>query len=158
MVEFVVRVPDNTPPESRVYLAGDSPVLGEWSARGVALEPGDDGTHRASLDLPLGFNGRFLITLGTWREVENGGRGHELPPRELHVTGPLAVEVYVRGWGRSSIHYHPDFASQFLPHSRTLSVWLPPGYDLEPERHFPVFYMQDGQNLYDPETAFAGNP
>jgi len=37
-------------------------------------------------------------------------------------------------------------------------VWLPPRYDAEQnaERHYPVFYLNDGQNLFDPSTAFAG--
>jgi predicted alpha/beta superfamily hydrolase len=60
--------------------------------------------------------------------------------------------------GRSDIRHHRDFAARFLPHTRTLSVWLPPGYDPGAARRFPVLYMQDGQNLFDPETAFAGNP
>jgi predicted alpha/beta superfamily hydrolase len=29
---------------------------------------------------------------------------------------------------------------------------------LNSERRFPVVYLHDGQNLFDPETAFAGNP
>ena len=35
-------------------------------------------------------------------------------------------------------------------------VYLPPGYP-EPNRRYPVLYMQDGQNLFDPATAFGGN-
>lgn len=35
-------------------------------------------------------------------------------------------------------------------------VWLPPGY--EQGGHYPVLYLHDGQNLFDPRTAFAGNP
>lgn len=35
-------------------------------------------------------------------------------------------------------------------------VYLPPCYG-ESDRRYPVFYLQDGQNLFDPETAFAGN-
>lgn len=33
---------------------------------------------------------------------------------------------------------------------------LPPGYDSSDAR-YPVLYLQDGQNLFDPSTAFAGN-
>jgi predicted alpha/beta superfamily hydrolase len=33
-------------------------------------------------------------------------------------------------------------------------VYLPPGYDSIPQRRFPVLYMQDGQNLFDPETSY----
>lgn len=31
-------------------------------------------------------------------------------------------------------------------------VYLPPGYDAK--ARYPVFYLQDGQNLFDPATAF----
>jgi predicted alpha/beta superfamily hydrolase len=158
MVEVVVRMPEETPPGRTVFLAGDGPALGDWSAAGVALDRQPDGTHRVALDLPAGFRGRFLVTLGTWREAEGDGRGHELPPRELHADGPPTVEARVRGWGQTSVSYHPDFPSRLLPHARTISVWLPPGYGLEPQRRFPVFYMHDGQNLFDAHTAFAGNP
>ena len=34
-------------------------------------------------------------------------------------------------------------------------VYLPPGYDEEPERHYPVLYLQDGQNLFDGRTSFV---
>jgi predicted alpha/beta superfamily hydrolase len=158
MVEFVVRVPETTPPWQPVFLAGDGPVLGEWSADAVRLDRWEDGTYRARVELPHGFRGRFLLTLGRWRDAEAAGRGHERPPRELHVTGPLTVEANVANWGREGVRYHHGFESRFVPFSRTLAVWLPPGYDLEPARHYPVLYMHDGQNLFDPETAFAGNP
>ena len=35
-------------------------------------------------------------------------------------------------------------------------MYLPPGYDASGAR-YPVLYMQDGQNLFDAATAFAGN-
>jgi predicted alpha/beta superfamily hydrolase len=54
------------------------------------------------------------------------------------------------------IEYHHAFPSRFLPHPRTLSVWLPPGYEQVPELRLPVFYLHDGQNLFDPATAFGG--
>jgi len=34
-------------------------------------------------------------------------------------------------------------------------VYLPPGYN-ETGNRYPVLYMQDGQNLFDPATAFGG--
>jgi predicted alpha/beta superfamily hydrolase len=158
MVEFVVRVPENTTPDSRVYLAGDGPVLGDWSATGAPLDRSDDGTYRAKLDLPAGFRGRFLVTLGRWREAESDGNGHEVAPRPVLADGPSPIEVEVRGWDQSSIDYHPEFPSHFVARARTLSVWTPPGYGLEPQRRFPVFYMHDGQNLFDASTAFGGVP
>lgn len=32
---------------------------------------------------------------------------------------------------------------------RDVTVWLPPGYDDEPDRRYPVLFMQDGQHLFD---------
>jgi predicted alpha/beta superfamily hydrolase len=39
---------------------------------------------------------------------------------------------------------------------RDLAVYLPPSYD-HTDRGYPVLYMQDGQNLFDPEASFAGS-
>ena len=41
---------------------------------------------------------------------------------------------------------------------RSVSVWLPPGYDhrLHAARRYPVLYMHDGQNVFDPASAFLG--
>ncbi len=41
---------------------------------------------------------------------------------------------------------------------RAVSIWVPPGYDRErnAKRRYPVVYMQDGQNLFSPGSAFGG--
>jgi predicted alpha/beta superfamily hydrolase len=49
---------------------------------------------------------------------------------------------------------HDQFQSQFLPDDRDVIVYLPPGYDTRTEERYPVLYLQDGQNLFDPQTAF----
>jgi predicted alpha/beta superfamily hydrolase len=46
--------------------------------------------------------------------------------------------------------------SEILGGEREVIVLLPPGYENEPQKRYPVLYMHDGQNLFDPETAFAG--
>lgn len=47
-------------------------------------------------------------------------------------------------------------ASRFGVAGRTVRVWLPDGYDAEPQRRYPVLYLMDGQNLFDARTAFLG--
>jgi predicted alpha/beta superfamily hydrolase len=49
---------------------------------------------------------------------------------------------------------HEQFASRFLRNKRDLIVYLPPGYDQQPSRRFPVLYLHDGQNLFDGSTSF----
>ncbi len=51
-----------------------------------------------------------------------------------------------------------ELQSRIFRNTRMLRVWLPPGYSA-PEnqgRHYPVFYLNDGQNLFDPATAYIG--
>ena len=57
----------------------------------------------------------------------------------------------------SQLRRHDAFHSEFLERDRDVLVWLPPGYDTGPavlNRRYPVLYMHDGQNLFEPETAF----
>ncbi len=41
-----------------------------------------------------------------------------------------------------------------LNRSRTIRIYLPPGYD-ESKKRYAVWYMHDGQNLFDHNTAFS---
>ena len=48
-----------------------------------------------------------------------------------------------------------DVYSPQLHNLRDIFVYLPPSYQNSTKR-YPVLYMQDGQNLFDPATSFAG--
>src|SRR5438132_12351631 len=54
------------------------------------------------------------------------------------------------------LRLHPRFPSRYLSTARDLIVYLPPGYD-QSDARYPVFYLQDGQNLFDAATAFGGS-
>jgi predicted alpha/beta superfamily hydrolase len=51
-----------------------------------------------------------------------------------------------------------ELHSRIFRNTRMLRIWLPPRYDApgNETRHYPVFYLNDGQNLFDRATAFAG--
>jgi enterochelin esterase-like enzyme len=51
-----------------------------------------------------------------------------------------------------------EFHSRIFRNQRMLRVWLPPGYSAAENqaRFYPIFYLNDGQNLFDPATAFIG--
>jgi enterochelin esterase-like enzyme len=51
-----------------------------------------------------------------------------------------------------------EFQSRIFRNTRMLRVWLPPGYSAAENqgRHYPIFYLNDGQNLFDPATAYIG--
>jgi predicted alpha/beta superfamily hydrolase len=53
------------------------------------------------------------------------------------------------------LRLHRSFPSRYLSAKRDIIVYVPPDYDEDPERRYPVLYMQDGQNLFDPQTSFV---
>src|SRR5687767_10744895 len=56
----------------------------------------------------------------------------------------------------SMFHVH-DIPSQHLDSTRRITVWLPPESRVRRVSRYPVLYLNDGQNLFDPARAFAGN-
>jgi predicted alpha/beta superfamily hydrolase len=52
------------------------------------------------------------------------------------------------------LHTHRSFRSGFLSKERDVVVYLPPGYEDDDARRYPVLYLQDGQNLFDGATSF----
>jgi len=69
-----------------------------------------------------------------------------MTPRGLLAAGEPTAHPRLR--------LHRAFRSHHLPGQRDVIVYVPPGYDEQPERDYPVLYMQDGQNLFDPRTSF----
>jgi len=51
-------------------------------------------------------------------------------------------------------HYKPFYTKLIAP--RPVDVWLPDAVKLDTQERYPVLYMHDGQNLFDPGTAFLG--
>src|SRR3954464_15392870 len=49
-----------------------------------------------------------------------------------------------------------EIQSLYLGVTRQLTVWTPPRSRRRVDR-YPVLYLNDGQNLFDPARAFAGN-
>jgi predicted alpha/beta superfamily hydrolase len=70
----------------------------------------------------------------------------------MAYTGALS-EIRAKDQGR--IRMHPRFASRYLSTPRDIVVYIPPGYDSS-AASCPVLYLQDGQNLFDPHTAYGG--
>lgn len=54
-----------------------------------------------------------------------------------------------------TLQRHAQFPSRLVK-PRTVDVWLPPHYGTEIGSRWPVIYMHDGQNLFEPAAAFGG--
>ena len=102
------------------------------------------------------------------REVEGGANykfvGKDGEGREIWFSDPHARRFdyddfgeYSLIYGTSASHlerYHA-FHADALGNDRDLFLYLPPGYEGAGEKRYPVLYMHDGQNLFDPAAPFG---
>ncbi len=51
-----------------------------------------------------------------------------------------------------NVVYERAFSSEFVT-ARDVEIWLPPSYETAPEKRYPVIYMHDGQNVFDPAAS-----
>jgi len=167
-VHFAVQVPQETPRYQKIYLSGNVTELGSWRAEGLELKKQDDGRYAATVQLAGGVPVEYKVTRGSWNSVERGPDGVEMENRTLDPVKTESIGIEVATWvdrgqaepgvstASGNIRMHVGFHSTLLNNDRTLAVYLPPGYDDNPEKRYPVIYMQDGQNLFDTATSFAG--
>jgi predicted alpha/beta superfamily hydrolase len=168
-VTFNVTAPANTPEKQVLYISGSVPALGNWDAAGVPLVRGGDGKYQATVpDLLNSMEYRFKVNRGTWGTVETDADGKDIPNHTFTASKDGKVDVTVTGWidngkavpGRvtmtGDVRLHKKFHSNALGNDRTLIVYLPPGYEQNKEKRYPVLYLQDGQNLFDEATSYQG--
>ena len=161
-----VQVPEGTGP---LYLAGNLPELGPWRPDGLRLE-GVGRTRTARVKAPAGTTFEYKFTLGSWDREALSGAGtvphnHRMAvSRDTSVTHEIASfkrdpRDYIADWRgagvRGRLVYWTDVRSAHLTPTRHVEIWLPPGYDSSSTR-YPVIYMHDGQNLFDPRIANTG--
>ncbi|HTI06113.1 MAG TPA: alpha/beta hydrolase-fold protein [Gemmatimonadales bacterium] len=162
-----VRVPDST---GTVYLAGSLPELGPWRPDGRALT-GTGRDRTIDVTAPAGTTLEYKFTLGTWDREALNATGAVPPNSRLLFTRDTVVAVelagfkkdirdYIADWRGSGVLgrlvYWPPMHSAHLGPDRVVEIWLPPGYDSSSTTRYPVLYMSDGQNLFDPRIASTG--
>jgi predicted alpha/beta superfamily hydrolase len=81
---------------------------------------------------------------------------NEVQQPKNRVRGPASNVIRVQA-ATGDLRLH-EVRSRIFRNKRFLRVWLPPEYD-DPEnasRHYPVFYLNDGQNLFEAALSFTG--
>jgi predicted alpha/beta superfamily hydrolase len=161
------RVPDGT---GTVYLAGSLPDLGPWRPDGRAMA-GEGRERSVRITAPPGTAFEYKFTLGSWDREALGPTGTVPPNQRLVFASDTQViheiadfkkdpREYIADWRGSGVRgrlvYWTDVASAHLGPKRHVEIWLPPGYDESPTTRYPVLYMHDGQNLFDPRIANTG--
>ncbi|MEM9295149.1 MAG: alpha/beta hydrolase-fold protein [Planctomycetota bacterium] len=167
-VTFVITVPEGTPANQRLYLSGSTATLGSWEADGVPLQANDDGTHSVQIDLVNNVEYEYKVTRGQWNTVEQAAGDQELANRTVKAAEAETVAISVAEWvdkgqvdptvttRTGTFREHPKQPGAGLELPRDLVVWLPPGYESDDERRYPVIYVQDAQNLFDVADSYQG--
>ncbi len=96
-VTFVVTA-DSVPSGGAVRIAGSLSEMGPWDPDARILTPGDDGTWRTTLDIPVGETFEYKFTRGTWRTEGVGEDGIELPNYVLEAGGDTTVHHHIPMW------------------------------------------------------------
>jgi predicted alpha/beta superfamily hydrolase len=89
-----------------------------------------------------------LLDDATWSKGPNY-RAHQGAPVDVAPRFFTDTGTWSRQW--------PNFSSTLLGNTRGVWIYLPPTYAENAVARFPVLYMHDGQNLFDPAAAFGGN-
>jgi len=157
---FVVTVPAGTPRFDPICVAGSAAELDDWAACGLALTRAPDGRYSGTMRVAPGTGIQFKVTRGSWQTVEKAPDGSETANRTLVAQAGARAEVAVAAWADApTITGNVESMGTFTSSHggpRPVLVYLPPAYESEPSRRFPVLYMHDGQNLFDARTAFGG--
>jgi predicted alpha/beta superfamily hydrolase len=128
-------------------LRGDAAGL-SWN-QGVAL----------SLEAPDTWVYRFATLAGRaeWKPLVDDHDWSHGP--NYFVLPGQTVDVWPHFYSTNGkvVKLFAAFQSQSLAYGQAVWAYLPASYDENTLATYPVLYMQDGQNLFDPTLAFGGN-
>ncbi len=110
----------------------------------------------------------YKFTKGNWGNVECKLDGNPIDNRIYSFNNTKdTVLVSILNWNDGQPQNKPSTASEnvhifseefFIPQlnrKRKISVYLPPNYETT-KSHYPVLYIQDGQNVFDVSTSYSG--
>lgn len=151
--------------ELPIYLSGD---FNNWNAADETFRFQQVNPHNYQLQVtivpgaPPGFTYRY--TRGSWENAETDKYGNDVESRVFYTHQSL-VKDFVPRWKENGFFYNPallpekviiseNFEIPQLIKTRRIAALLPHDYHTS-GKHYPVLYLQDGQNLYDEYAPFG---
>ncbi len=163
----IQELPDYHPAGCDLYIAGS---FNGWNAKDdtYKFKRDSSGNYIIALALAAGRY-EYKVTRGSWQEVESSKKGAAIANRKLEVKGDSTISIAIAEWQDRFAQEAPrrtisknvqvvdtDFLIPQLKRTRRIWIYLPEGYIENEQKRYPVIYMQDGQNLFDEATAYAG--
>lgn len=151
-----------------VYITGNDKQLGKWAPSRIKLNKEEENRWKIELSFPRGTKLEYKFTLGGWKREALTDKRETPGNTDLVVEKDTSVSVTIKYWGSGEsrtnpfhgqitgdVKYHRNFPGRGLV-PRDIIVWLPPSYEKDKLKRYPVLYAHDGQNLFDPSTSSIG--
>jgi len=137
--------------------------MGNWQPDSIELSEIEKGKWSKSFSFIKGKKLEFKITRGSWdtEALSNDGTVPDNYVVELlnDTTIKIRIDLWadqverkIEGQITGIVKYHRDFQGEAIK-PRDIIVWLPPDYESDLNKNYPVLYMHDGQNIVDPATS-----
>lgn len=165
-VVFQVYSPD-LPDTASVFIAGSLTDLGFWNPSKAVMQNEGHHTWSKKIKVKAATSAEYKFTLGSWDREGADANGQPLQNFVLNVNSDTVVKNNIFFWktGGSknvitgkitgSVAYHRQLLGDGIA-PRDIIVWLPPDYSTNMKKRYPVVYMHDGQNIFDPATSSFG--
>ena len=165
-VTFILTSPD-LPDDTSVYITGSVEQLGMWNPNKVKMDPKGNHTWTKEIVISRPVSIEYKYTLGSWEREGANADGSPLSNFNTNASQDKTVKDTVLFWTKGprqrvvhgqitgTVKYHRALKGAGIK-DRDLIVWLPPGYEADTSRRYPVIYMHDGQNVFDPATSAFG--
>jgi predicted alpha/beta superfamily hydrolase len=163
---FQVTSP-SLPDDSAVYICGNLPQLSNWNPSVLKMKNNGNHVWSFTIKTDATFPIEYKFTLGSWSREGAGVNGRPLSNFIIRISSDTVIKDIVPSWLKGekriisgkitgSVKYHQGIKKEGIP-DRDLIVWLPPDYEKNTTARYRVLYMQDGQNIVDPNTSSFGN-
>ena len=159
-IEFIVKA-DSVSNTEKVFIVGNHEKLGEWNPGLIELEKRDENIFSRKILVNKNDTLNFKFTKGLWTNEALNVDGSIPQNYEMIAEEDKVFQIEIKKWNKGTpgqitgnVEYIRNLTyKNLLP--RDVIVWLPPNYNDLKDQYFPVLYMHDGQNIFDPKTAFA---
>ncbi|MCX6150045.1 MAG: alpha/beta hydrolase-fold protein [Ignavibacteriales bacterium] len=161
----VIVITDSLLVTDQVFITGNDPQFGGWNPGLISLEKQADASWKKEFSFDINKDLLYKFTLGSWGQEALKSDNSVPRNNSLTVTNDTVITYKIAKWGSVKNHfqgqitgivkYHRNMEGEGI-NPRDIIVWLPPSYDKEKSKRYPVLYIHDGQNIVDPLTSTFG--
>lgn len=165
-VEFQVYSPD-LPDTTHVFVTGGLSELGSWHPAKVAMENRGNHLWSKMITIKQPVSAEYKFTLGSWGREAADANGRALQNFNASIKSDTLIKHSIYFWKKGDtkkeiigqitgqVAYIKQLKGEGIK-PRDVIVWLPPDYNTNTKKRYPVVYMHDGQNIIDPATSSFG--